>query len=173
MFDLLDEQPPGALGPRPQLRLKEDAHGRVFLAGLSEVCLSLTLSAPWGAHPSCKPATTLACRAEQQILRIKRIVLAQVGVGSLDEAMDVLRRSSRARQKAATALNYGSSRSHSVLAIALYDGAAAAGPMPEGAASVPALLYGFQHVHHAAGEVAVRRDLWTTGWSPCAGIRCI
>lgn len=37
MFDLLDEPPPGALGPRPALKLKEDAHGRVFLAGLSEV----------------------------------------------------------------------------------------------------------------------------------------
>lgn len=55
--------------------------------------------------------------------------------------MDVLRRSSRSRQKAATALNIGSSRSHSVVAIALYDGAAAAGPAPEGAAAPPLLLH--------------------------------
>ena len=50
----------------------------------------------------------------------------QVGVGSVDEAMDVLRRGSRIRQKAATALNYGSSRSHSIFAIALYGAAAEA-----------------------------------------------
>ena len=36
IYDLLEEQPAGALGPRPTLRLKEDAHGRVFVAGLSE-----------------------------------------------------------------------------------------------------------------------------------------
>ena len=147
----------------------------MFLVCLSEVRASPCSWRRPGApiHPS-KPTNTLACLlAEQRLSMDQTPVAAQVGVSSLDEAMDVLRRSSRARQKAATALNYGSSRSHSVLAIALYDGAAAAGPMPEGAASVPALLYGFQHVHHAAGEVAVRRDLWKTGWSPCAGIRCI
>ncbi len=37
IFDLLDEPPPGALGPRPALKLKEDSKGRVFVAGLSEV----------------------------------------------------------------------------------------------------------------------------------------
>lgn len=41
----------------------------------------------------------------------------------MEEAMDLLRRSSRARQKAATALNYGSSRSHSIFCIALYGAA--------------------------------------------------
>lgn len=40
IFDLLDEPPPGAVGPRPALKLKEDAQGRVFVAGLSEVHLS-------------------------------------------------------------------------------------------------------------------------------------
>lgn len=34
--------------------------------------------------------------------------------------MEVLRRSSRARQKAATALNYGSSRSHSIVSLAVF-----------------------------------------------------
>ena len=37
IFDLLDEPAPGALGPRPALKLKEDSKGRVFVAGLSEV----------------------------------------------------------------------------------------------------------------------------------------
>ena len=34
--------------------------------------------------------------------------------------MEILRRSSRARQKAATALNYGSSRSHSIFSLAVF-----------------------------------------------------
>lgn len=38
---------------------------------------------------------------------------------SADEALEVLRRGSRARQKAATALNNASSRSHSIYAIAV------------------------------------------------------
>lgn len=36
IFDLLDEGGPGP-GGRPSLKLKEDATGRVFVAGLSEV----------------------------------------------------------------------------------------------------------------------------------------
>ena len=38
---------------------------------------------------------------------------------SADDALEVLRRGSRARQKAATALNVASSRSHSIYAIAV------------------------------------------------------
>ncbi|KAK9917104.1 hypothetical protein WJX75_000928 [Coccomyxa subellipsoidea] len=79
IFDLLDEPAPGALGPRPALKLKEDSMGRVFVAGLSEVA-----------------------------------------VASVEEAMEILKRSSRARQKAATALNYGSSRSHSIFSLAVF-----------------------------------------------------
>ncbi|BDA50338.1 probable Kinesin-like protein KIF22 at N-terminal half [Coccomyxa sp. Obi] len=79
IFDLLDEPAPGALGPRPALKLKEDSKGRVFVAGLSEV-----------------------------------------EVGTVEQAMEILRRSSRARQKAATALNYGSSRSHSIFSLAVF-----------------------------------------------------
>lgn len=45
---------------------------------------------------------------------------AQVTVGSVEEAMEILKRSSRARQKAATALNYGSSRSHSIFSLAVF-----------------------------------------------------
>jgi hypothetical protein len=41
IFDLLDEPAPGAVGPRPALKLKEDAQGRIFVAGLSEVCCVL------------------------------------------------------------------------------------------------------------------------------------
>lgn len=37
IYDLLDEQGVGPLGHRAALRLKEDALGRVFVAGLSEV----------------------------------------------------------------------------------------------------------------------------------------
>jgi hypothetical protein len=37
IYDLLDEQGVGALGQRGALKLKEDAVGRVFVAGLSEV----------------------------------------------------------------------------------------------------------------------------------------
>jgi hypothetical protein len=38
----------------------------------------------------------------------------------MEEAMELLQRSSRARQKAATALNYGSSRSHSIFSVACF-----------------------------------------------------
>lgn len=37
IYDLLDEQGVGPLAQRAALRLKEDAMGRVFVAGLSEV----------------------------------------------------------------------------------------------------------------------------------------
>ena len=37
IYDLLDETGVGSLGQRPALRLKEDSHGRVFVAGLLEV----------------------------------------------------------------------------------------------------------------------------------------
>ena len=36
LHDLLDEASVGGLGPRPRLQVKEDAHSRVFVAGLSE-----------------------------------------------------------------------------------------------------------------------------------------
>ncbi len=36
LYDLLDEASVGGLGPRPRLQVKEDAHSRVFVAGLSE-----------------------------------------------------------------------------------------------------------------------------------------
>lgn len=45
------------------------------------------------------------------------VLLSQVPVGSAEEALDVLRRGSRARQKARTALNQASSRSHSIFTI--------------------------------------------------------
>ena len=41
----------------------------------------------------------------------------QVPVHSVGEAMEAQRRGSRARQKAGTALNYASSRSHSIFTI--------------------------------------------------------
>ena len=40
LHDLLDEASVGGLGPRPRLQVKEDAHSRVFVAGLSEACPS-------------------------------------------------------------------------------------------------------------------------------------
>ena len=43
-----------------------------------------------------------------------------MAVGSVEEAMEILKRSSLARQKAATALNYGSSRSHSIFSLAVF-----------------------------------------------------
>jgi len=46
-------------------------------------------------------------------------LVGQVEVGSPGEALDVLRRGARLRQKAATALNYASSRSHSVFSVLL------------------------------------------------------
>ena len=54
IYDLLEEQPAGALGPRPPLRLKEDAHGRVFVAGLSEVGAA-AVQPPWSCAPSTSP----------------------------------------------------------------------------------------------------------------------
>lgn len=41
----------------------------------------------------------------------------QVAVGSAAQAMEMQRRGARQRQKAATALNYHSSRSHSVFTV--------------------------------------------------------
>jgi Kinesin motor domain len=47
----------------------------------------------------------------------RRVGVLQVAVGSAEEALDALRRGSRARQKARTALNGASSRSHSIFTI--------------------------------------------------------
>lgn len=65
IFDLLDEPPPGALGPRPALKLKEDSKGRVFVAGLSEVRIGRLLRTKHAGatiamhvHAAC-PATVL------------------------------------------------------------------------------------------------------------------
>lgn len=44
-------------------------------------------------------------------------VLAQVEVCSADEALALLRRGSRQRQRGETALNYSSSRSHSIFTV--------------------------------------------------------
>ena len=44
----------------------------------------------------------------------------QVEVHSVGQAMEAQRRGARARQKAATALNYVSSRSHSIFTIAMF-----------------------------------------------------
>ncbi|KAA6416833.1 MAG: kinesin motor domain containing [Trebouxia sp. A1-2] len=46
--------------------------------------------------------------------------LSEVAVGSAGAAMDMQRKGARQRQKAATALNYHSSRSHSIFTVALY-----------------------------------------------------
>lgn len=43
-----------------------------------------------------------------------------MSVRSVGEAMEALRRGARARQKASTALNYASSRSHSIFTIAMF-----------------------------------------------------
>lgn len=64
---------------RPALKLKEDAAGRVIVAGLKEVV-----------------------------------------VHNVDEALMVLRRGSKQRQRAGTGLNYASSRSHSIFTVTLY-----------------------------------------------------
>lgn len=45
------------------------------------------------------------------------VCLPQVEVGSADEALAVLRRGSRQRQRAETGLNYNSSRSHSIFTV--------------------------------------------------------
>ena len=44
----------------------------------------------------------------------------QASISSVDEALDMQRRGARTRQKAGTALNYASSRSHAVFIIMLY-----------------------------------------------------
>lgn len=49
----------------------------------------------------------------------------QVLVRNVGEAMEVQRRGARARQKAGTALNYASSRSHSIFSIAMFAAGAA------------------------------------------------
>lgn len=82
IHDLLDEGASSGLpvGPsRQTLRLKEDADGRVFVAGLS-----------------------------------------RLEVSSADHALCLLRRGARQRARAETALNYASSRSHSILQVSLY-----------------------------------------------------
>jgi hypothetical protein len=63
--------------------------------------------------------------------------LTQVKVGSPGEALDVLRRGARVRQKAATALNYASSRSHSVFSVLLCRPALAGAPAAPAAATAP------------------------------------
>ena len=52
IYDLLDEQGVGPLGQRGALKLKEDAVGRVFVAGLSEVRTQSTHSP---SPPCCVP----------------------------------------------------------------------------------------------------------------------
>ena len=78
VYDLLEDAPAGFNRQRPQLRLMEDARGRVSVAGLSEV-----------------------------------------EVTTAEEALGVLRRGARHRQRAETGLNFGSSRSHSIFGIQL------------------------------------------------------
>lgn len=69
-------------------------------------------------------------------------VCVQVEVAGPGEALEVLRRGARLRQKAATALNYASSRSHSVFSVLLCRrpqqpaaGAAPASALPSAASS--------------------------------------
>ena len=50
-------------------------------------------------------------------LAISHGTLLQVEVGSADEALALLRRGSRQRQRGETALNYSSSRSHSIFTV--------------------------------------------------------
>lgn len=66
----------------------------------------------------------------------------QVEVAGPEAALEVLRRGARLRQKAATALNYASSRSHSVFSVLLCrrpapaaGAAAPAPPLPSAASS--------------------------------------
>ena len=51
----------------------------------------------------------------------------QVEVSSAEEALGVLRRGARQRQRAETGLNYSSSRSHSVFTVSAWGGCAAGG----------------------------------------------
>ena len=63
IYDLLDEQGIGPLGQRGLLKLKEDAVGRVFVAGLSEV---------W---PAPAPALHLRCTCPQLLLPWLQLLL--------------------------------------------------------------------------------------------------
>ncbi len=55
----------------------------------------------------------------------------QVEVGSAEQGMEVLRRSSKQRRKATTGLNYASSRSHSVFTLSVQWTPQASGGDPE------------------------------------------
>lgn len=139
VFDLLRAEP-APLGGRPALRLKEDAQGRVFVDGAQEAsaeCIirhgTVTMSIhqqalSWRARSSgsCRAAPPwLSClqpaRRTQamQLARQVRPWLFQVPVTTAEEALEALRRGSRARQKARTALNGASSRSHSIFTVAV------------------------------------------------------
>lgn len=64
----------------------------------------------------CSCGTSLSFKKEPKA----SLMGCQVAVHSVGEAMDTQRRGARARQKAATALNYASSRSHSIFTIAMF-----------------------------------------------------
>lgn len=78
VYDLLDDMPSAWPRERPALKLKEDARGKVFVAGLAEV-----------------------------------------EVHGPEEALALLRRGARQRQRAETGSNYASSRSHSIFSISI------------------------------------------------------
>ena len=132
IFDLLDENAFG-LGGRASLRLKEDVDGRVFVAGLCEV-RQYRITFVTAVH-LCTQVQSYSCQLRwhgtSALVPLQPYVAwgasthrkmwcMQVPCRRAEEAMDAQRRGSRTRQKAGTALNYSSSRSHAVFTLALY-----------------------------------------------------
>eukprot|EP00951_Prasinocladus_malaysianus_P022012 scaffold183352_cov52-Prasinocladus_malaysianus.AAC.1 len=81
-------------------------------------------------------------------------VFSQVRVRNQEEALEVLRRGSKHRQKAGTALNHQSSRSHSIFTISLSKVAA---PPEEGEAPAPNERLGQLSFVDLAGAERVNR----------------
>ena len=89
---------------------------------------------------------------------------AQAEVAGPEAALEVLRRGARLRQKAATALNYASSRSHSVFSVLLCRRAA---PAPGAAPPAPPL----PSAASSAATEALSRAGARSAYAPSCGMR--
>ena len=68
MYDLLPSAKSRSLpiGPRRALNVREDAHGRVYVDGLTEV-LCLSLGPP---HTQCRPGKAMSLQVQAAVLRM-------------------------------------------------------------------------------------------------------
>lgn len=108
---------------------------RVSLCEIYNEAIYDLLEEPPGAWPRQRPALRLM---EDATGRVTVSGLSEVVVSSTDDALAVLRRGAKHRQRAETGLNYSSSRSHSIFTISLIRTNAVQGAVEDGAAPIPA-----------------------------------